>query len=100
MIHADLDDGMVGLGRQGGKAQRHAPVVVEACRTGEYRALGFKHVLEGLLGAGFANAAGQGDNLGRGPRPGGLAEPIQRRQHVIDHQQRRVGGNPIGTGCV
>ena len=54
--------------------KRHAPMVVEAAGGGEAAALALEGAAQRLLGAGLADAAGDGDD-GRAWRAGALRAP-------------------------
>ena len=86
--HAQLEDAEGRLGGHARQAERHAPVVVVARRAGVGGGLARQRPPQRLLGAGLADASGDGDDLRAGPRPGGGGERAQRRRRVGDAQQR------------
>ena len=55
-------------------------------------ALGFQHALERFLGRGLADRAGHRDHLAFEARARGMRQLDQAGEHVVDHEQRRVGG--------
>ena len=63
MVHADLEDAVARRRRHARQRQRHAPVVVERGRRIVDRALRRERARQHLLGAGLADAAGDGDDL-------------------------------------
>ena len=87
MVHPDLEDAELRLARHPGKAQRHAPMIVERCGRGMHRAGCRERVPEGFLCRRLADAAGHRDDLrlASGARGGG--EAFQRHQHVIDDDE-------------
>ena len=91
MVHADFEHRVFRSFRQPRERERHAPVIVVGGGRGMRLAVGGERELQGLLGGGLADRAGDRDDLGLRARARGAAEIAQGLQHVLDDQQRRVG---------
>ena len=62
-------------------------------------ALRAEHAPQRLLGGGLADRAGDRDHLRIETRARRMREIDEAGQHVIDHKQRRVGGEFVALGC-
>ena len=91
VIHPDLGDRKFRIGRAARQRQRHAPMIVERGGRGVGLALRAQNVQQRLLGRGLADRTGHGDHLALEARARGMRKFDQGRQHVVHHQQRRVG---------
>ena len=91
VIHADLEDRKTRRRRAARQRQRHAPVIVERRGRGMGLALRAEHAPQRLLGRGLADRTGHRDHLRVQPRARGMREIDQTGEHVVDHQQRRIG---------
>ena len=67
MVHGHLEHAKFGIGGHAGDRKRHAPAIVEVAQAGADRAKRRQGCGHGFLGAGLADAAGDGDDPGRGP---------------------------------
>ncbi len=95
MVHAELEHAIAGVARHARQAERRAPLVVEVAGGGEGRREQRQHRAQRFLGAGLADAAGDGGDLGIGPAAGGAAQVLQRL-HGVDHfDHRRAGGQIV-----
>ncbi len=61
-------------------------------------ALRAQHTPQRLLGGGLADGTSHRDHLGIQTRARGAAEIGQACEHVLHHQQRRVGGELVALG--
>ena len=103
MVHADLGHAERGLLGQAGQRQRQAPVIVVRGDGGVRFAERRENAAQHLLGRGLADAAGDCDDLAAEPVAPGAAQPRQRRQGVVNLQQRRgsidPGQRPVHHGA-
>ena len=99
MVHADLEHAEGDIRRTPRQRQRHAPVIVERGDGGMGGALRRQHLQQHFLGRGLADRAGDGDHPGAEPRPGGPRQIDQRAEHVLDDQQRCIGGEAVALGA-
>ena len=101
VVHADLDHGEGGAARAARQGQRHAPVVVVGRDGGMGLAERAEQQPQHLLGAGLADAAGDGDHAPGEARPSRRAERRQAapgcppRAAAARRRERRAGrGRP------
>ena len=96
VVHADLDHGVFRIGRHPRERQRHTPVIVIAVDRGMRAPLVRKDREQHFLGRGFADAACHRDDLCLRAGTRGCAKRLERLEHIIDDQQRRIFGHALG----
>ncbi len=99
MVHAELEDAIVGVARHARERQRHAPVIVEAADGGGGLALRFEGDAQRLLGAGLADAAGHAQDFCGRAVARRAAQGFERLLRVGDEDQGGVGGDAVGTAA-
>ena len=93
MVHAHLEDAEAGVFGHARQTEGQAPVVVETALAGAGRPLFAEDQLQGLLGAGLADASGDPDDPRLGSETGVPRQLAQGLQRIADHHQRRVRGD-------
>ncbi len=91
VVHADLEHAEGAVGRHARQRQRHAPVVVVGLLGRVRRPRQAQAVAQHLLGAGLADAAGDGNDAPVAAGARGAADAFQRPQRIVDAQQRAAG---------
>ena len=93
MVHADLEHGVFGARPAARERQRHAPVIVVGGGRGMRLAVGGEREAQRLLGAGLADRAGDGDDLGRASARARRGRDRARPSSTSStSKQRRIGG--------
>ncbi len=91
MIHAEFEDRKARIGGTARQRQRHAPVIVVGGGRGMGEAGARQHERQRFLGRGLADRAGDRDHLAVQSLPRRARQIAQAFQHVLDHQQPRIG---------
>jgi hypothetical protein len=91
MVHTDLERRILGIARQPGERQRHAPMIVVGLVRRVHPAEAAEHQPQHLLAAGLADASGHRDDARFAAVAAGAAELVQRLERV-GHADERAGG--------
>ena len=89
MVHAQLENAVLGIGRQPGERQRRTPMIVEAACGSEGWAAGGERQAQRLLGAGLADTAGNRKDPGAAAFARRRAEGGKAGERISHAQQRR-----------
>ena len=76
MVHADLEDRELAVAGKPGQRQGNAPLIIQIPGADIGRAMSGEGKPQHLFGAGFADAAGDGQNAGPGAGPGGSGQGL------------------------
>ena len=95
MIHANFENGKLGVRRHARQRQRHPPMVVVTGHRGMCPPLKLKHRAQHLLGRGLAHRSGHCQNFRRATCPCRPAQVNQRLQDIRHNQQRCSLRHPI-----
>ena len=90
-VHTQLEYPVTGIGRHSGKREGHTPVIVEATGRRKSWAGDGKSETQRLFGAGFADTAGDREDLGVATLARSRSESHQAGQCVDNTQQRHHG---------